>query len=320
MVLDQIIGHKELIERISPRIEKHSAGVYLLYGPPSVGKRTIAFEISKCILCKNKSGNKCVCDSCKRFYTGHPDFMSVGSSERVKVADVDRILDFCTTTPFLSDKKIIVIDNAHEMTIEAANRLLKILEEPPLNYSFFLITSNPQGIIPTVLSRCIKYSFGSLTQEELSLIIRKKLGFTSKKAEILSMLAVNSSMDIFNQAGQYVKCRDMAIEFLSGIKSRHFVDSLDYVDKIERENLPIFCDMVVLILTDLILIKNDVPNITNIDKKDGLVKIAESYNDRALVGVVSLFSQVKRYLYLNINLNLYFKNTLIKTYPFFMAN
>lgn len=318
MMLSQITGHDELKVKLIPRLEEYPAGVFLFCGPASVGKRTTAFEAANIILCKTKS-EKCKCDSCKRFNMGHPDFLCVGTDERIKVADINFIIDFCSTAPFLSDSKIIVIDNAQKMTIEAANRLLKLLEEPPLNYSFFLITSNPEAIIPTIVSRCIKYEFGSLSREDLTLIIKKKLGFPAKKAETLGWLAAGSSLDIFKKAGEYLKYRDMALELLSNMKKRYFVDSIDYIDKIEKDDLSIFNDMIVLILTDLILLKNGILEIVNIDKKEKLIKVAESYNDLALIGIVGIFSQVKRYLYLNINLNLYIKNAVIKTHPLFMA-
>ena len=318
ITLDKVIGHEDFKGAFLPRLKSYPAGVYLFYGPASVGKRTTAFEVAKMILCKKELEEKCGCISCKQFDKGHPDFLCVGGREKIKVADVDSIIEFCTTTPFLSDSKIIIIDDAHIMTVEAANRLLKLLEEPPLNYSFFLITSNPQAIISTILSRCIRYEFGGLSREDLTSIIKKKLGFSFKEAETLGWLAASSSLDVFTKAGEYLKYRDMALELLSNMKKRHLVDSIDYIDKMEKEDLPIFSDMLVLVLTDLLLLKYNILEITNRDKQKRLLKIAEGYNYLALIGIVSIFSQVKRYLYLNINLNLYLKNVIIRTYPLFM--
>lgn len=318
-MLSAVIGHEQLKEKLSARLKEYPIGTYLFYGPASTGKRTTAFEASKVILCEHKSGGKCSCISCKRFDIEHPDFLCVGRDEKIKVADVDSIIDFSTTSPFISDNKVVVIDNAHDITVEAANRLLKLLEEPPPNFSFFLITSDPQFIIPTVLSRCIRYEFGSLSQEDLTTIIKKKLGFSPKKSKILGMLAVDLSLDIFRKAGLYLRYRSMAVELLSGIKNRDFFDSLDFIDKIDKEDLPIFVDMVVLVLTDLLLLKNHISYIVNTDMQEDLVKIAGNFNDKALIGAVGLFSQIKKYLYLNINLNLYLKNALIKSYSLFMA-
>jgi len=315
-MLSSVIGHEQLKKKLIIRLKEHPTGVYLFCGPSSIGKRTTAFEFSKRILCLTGDA-RCGCPSCERFKTEHPDFLCVGQQEKIKVKDVTLIKEFSSTTPMVSDKKIIIIDNAHEITSEAAHRLLKLLEEPPPNFSFFLITSEPRYLIPTIQSRCVKYEFGNLSREELTTIMKKKLGFTPKKAEILGYLAADSSMDVFSNAGLYLKYRELAVEFMGSIKTRPLIDSIDFVDKVDKDDLPLFTDMVVLILTDFLLLKNRITDITNRDKVEKFTKIAAELNDKALIFAVGLFTQIKRYMYLNINLNLPFKNALIKSYPYF---
>jgi DNA polymerase-3 subunit delta' len=317
-MLESVIGHGELKGRLSIRLEKSPVGTYLFHGPPSTGKRTTAFAAAKHILCDVKSGDECSCRSCKKF-DDHPDFLCVGRHEKIKVADVERILDFSTTTPFLSKYKIIILDNAHNITWEAANRLLKLLEEPPPNYAFFLVSENPQAIIPTIISRCIKFEFNCLSQEDLADIICTKLGFDPHEAEMLGGIAAETSMDIFSNAGKYLKFRLMSMEFLSSMKRRQLIDSLDYIDKIEKTDLSIFCDLLLMVLTDVTLVKNGITDITNNDMIEEITKVSDDVNGKALIAIVSLFSQLKRYHYLNINLNLNIKNTLIKSYPLFMV-
>lgn len=317
-MFSSIIGHDLLKQRLSAHLEKDPAGTYLFHGPASVGKRSMAYEASRALLCLNNTGDDCDCVSCKRFKKGHPDFFSIGQDGKIKVADVDRFLEFTETAPLLSKLKVAVLDNAHEITWEAANRLLKTLEEPPMNFVFFLVTSDPQSLLLTVLSRCIKYEFGSLSREDLTNIIWKKLGFTLPEATVLGWMGSGSSIDIFSKAGLYLKYRKMAFEFISGIRYRPLVDSMDYVDKIEKQDMSIFLDMIMLILTDFLLLKNNVADIANADLLDDLKKTIIDLNDRALVGITSSFSQLKRDMRLNVNLGLSTKNALIKTYPMFL--
>lgn len=318
-MFSSVIGHEIIKEKLSKRLKKDPYGTFLFYGPASVGKRTTAFETAKSILCENKHGDKCSCDSCKRFNIDHPDFLCIGQQNKIKVADVDRVIDFTFLSPFLSDSKAVVIDNAHEITTEAANRLLKILEEPPDNFCFFLISSNPQFIIPTVLSRCIRYEFYNLSREDLTKIIIKKLGFKPLKAKILAGMAIETSLEIFAKAGQYLKYRDMAFDFISGIKFKDLIESLDFIDKIDKTDISIFIDMIMMVLTDVFLMKNGVMNITNEDIIDDLIKVTNNINDKALIGIVYAFSQAKRYAYINVNLNLVLKNILIRSHPLFLA-
>jgi DNA polymerase-3 subunit delta' len=319
-MLSSVIGHENVKGKLSSLLARGSAGTYLFYGPPSVGKRTMAFELAKAILCNNRPMfGDCSCRSCLKFYTGHPDFLCIGQHEKIKVEDVDSVLDFTSLSSLLSNEKVIVVDNAQDITWEAANRLLKVLEEPPPKVSFFLVTQDINALIPTILSRCIKYEFGVLSREDLTNIIWKKLGFDLPQAQVLGWLASDSSFDVFAKAGHYLKYRNMAYDFFAGIKTRDVSDSLDFVDKVDRSDLSIFADMLVIILTDLLLLHNKIKAITNVDLIEPLEKLAPTFKDRALVACVATFSQVKKDSYLNVNLNMVLKSTIIKTHPFFIG-
>lgn len=291
-------------------------GSYLFCGPLCVGKRSFAFETARYLLCIKEPSDDCNCESCKHFPIEHPDFISIGN-EKIKVEDVDKLLEFSITKPFLSDRKIAVIDNADSMTYEASNRLLKILEEPPDDFCFFVVTADPYSVVETIRSRCIKYGFGILSQEDTINVLYKKLGFELPKARILGWIASGSSIDIFSKAGQYLKYRELAFDFVSGLNRRHLIEIFDFVDKIVWKELFLFVDMVVLIMTDIILIKNGIDDIINADLRDELVKLSEQFKDKAVLMAANLITQVKKNNYLNLNINLALKNILIKTHPLF---
>jgi DNA polymerase-3 subunit delta' len=242
--------------------------------------------------------------------------MVIGQHEKIKVAGIDAMLDFAATAPFMSNKKVVVIDNAHDITMEAATRLLKILEEPPSSIMFFLITSEPQALLSTILSRCIKFEFGALSREALTNVLWKRMGFEQKQAVLIGWFSSESSMDIFARAGLILKYREMAADFILNIKSRALIDQLDFVDKIDRSELSIFADLVLLLLTDLMLLRNGIQGIVNKDILEPLTEASFLYNEKALIAIVSLYSQVKRYIPFNINLNMAIKNVIIKTYPY----
>jgi hypothetical protein len=144
------------------------------------------------------------------------------------------------------------------------------------------------------------------------MVITKKLGFEPDQAKVLSNIAVDSSVDVFSKAGQLIKYRDMAVEFILAFKQRDLIDQLDFVDKIERSDMAVFSDMVLLVLTDLLLLSNGIHEIGNVDIIKKLTKISELFNKKALIGVTSAFSQVKRNLNLNVNIAFVFKTTLIR--------
>lgn len=316
-MFSNIIGHKKEIEKLESMIKQGFSGSYLFYGPMSTGKRTIAFEVTKILLCEKGDPDGCSCRSCKKFGSEHPDFLFIGG-EKIKVVDVDKVLDFFSVAPLISSQKVVVIDNSHNITWEASNRLLKILEEPPEGFLLILISSNPEKLLPTILYRCIKIEFESLEQRHMITILTKKLGFEINQALALVNMSSYCLMDIFSCAGQYLCQRELALEFVNSMKSKPLIFILDFIDKIDKDSLSIFSDMIILILTDILLLQEGFNDLTNKDLEKNLLKCAEKYNLKALIGIVNIFSQVKKNAHLNINMNLVLKSTIMKSHPYIM--
>jgi DNA polymerase-3 subunit delta' len=239
----------------------------------------------------------------------------VGRLERIKVDDIDSVLQFISVAPFLSDRKVVVLDNAESMTWEASNRLLKMLEEPPLTVNFLLVSSDPDRIIPTVRSRCIPFQFGKLSKEDCTNIICKKMGFDLPKAVVLGWIACGTSSDVFSKAGVYLKNRDLAIGFISTLRAKDPLDALDFVERVERHEMPIFLDMVMLVMTDLITLKESTNDIVNADSRKELEKISDGLSGQALVLAANFISQAKRGEAFNVNMSMALKNAILKSQP-----
>jgi DNA polymerase-3 subunit delta' len=237
--------------------------------------------------------------------------LQIGKNGKVLVDDIDALLAFSERAPLISNTKVTVVDFVENASPEAANRLLKILEES--SFTFFLISSDLSRVLPTVASRCLKIKFESLSSDEIANIMLKKFGFDALSARTLGWIGSSMAIDIFSNAGTCLKYRDMACEFISTI--RDLLKSLDFIDRIETPNLGIFCDMLVIVLTDVLFLKNGIEDIINADKRNVLQKASKILNDVALVTSLSFLNQVKRYSYLNINLGLSLKSTLIKIHP-----
>lgn len=178
---NSLIGHALPQKILSQAILSQKAGhAYLFSGEEGIGKRTVALAIAKSLLCMKSSPPSCGhCSSCvKSDQKSHPDLFEIAPEGAfIKIGQVKQIQEEMGLHPALSSKKIFIIDEADRMNAEAANAFLKSLEEPPGDTSFFLITSRPQAILPTILSRCQKIRFSTPPQEELVkfLMGRKKL-------------------------------------------------------------------------------------------------------------------------------------------------
>lgn len=166
----EVVGQDYVVKTLVNAItSKRIAHAYLFAGPRGTGKTTIAKLFAKAINCENF--NKEACDECKscEAYNGatHPDIIELDAASNNSVKDVREIIDQVPYAPLLGKYKVYIIDEVHMLTTEAFNALLKTIEEPPAHVVFIFATTDPQKVIPTVLSRCQRYNFSKITTYEI---------------------------------------------------------------------------------------------------------------------------------------------------------
>jgi len=146
----QLDGHKRQLEFLENALNRGKlAHAYVFAGPSGVGKRQIAMKLAEQLL---ESGIK----------DFHPDFLEINSDNGIKIEQIRDLIYKLSLKPYQSKNKVALINEADEMTVEAANALLKSLEEPKSFTYLFLITTNPNRLPKTILSRCQKLTFGPL--------------------------------------------------------------------------------------------------------------------------------------------------------------
>jgi DNA polymerase III gamma/tau subunit len=156
--------------------KKRIPAVSLFYGPAGSGKSFFAYHFIQDILCMNPRGVNCCheCMSCRTVKANtSPDLQRISSSDStsIKIEDIKNAQDFSVLQPVYSDRKVIWIEDAHLLTTEAFNSILKALEEPNLTTIFVLTTSKLDSILPTVRSRSTAISFKSYGEAEVKKIL-----------------------------------------------------------------------------------------------------------------------------------------------------
>jgi len=197
MAFEKIIGQDIALKALKNIIAgDRLRDTYLFLGPDGVGKRTTALEFAKAVNCGHKAEDACdSCASCNKIDSAnHPDVFIIypeGPSYSIKIAKIRGIIYQASLKPYEGKKKIFIINDAEEMTEEAQNALLKLLEEPPKNHILILTASNITGLVSTVLSRCKVLRFYSLKQARIQEFLQAH-DAEEKEAALFSHMAIGS--------------------------------------------------------------------------------------------------------------------------------
>jgi DNA polymerase-3 subunit delta' len=168
----KIAGHKKQTELLNRSIETGKlAHAYIFAGPSFVGKRTLAFKFAQILL---ESKTKDI----ENYF--HPDFLEVSGDEGIKIEQIRDLIYKLSLKPYQSKYRVAIIDNAENMTIEAQNSLLKILEEPKAYTIIILITSNSNKLLRTIASRAQKINFGLVDAVNYEHLIPDKISESAR--------------------------------------------------------------------------------------------------------------------------------------------
>lgn len=337
-MLNSITGQEKPLARLYAMFIKNTVPHAMLFsGAAGIGKTDAAIWVAMAFNCRgitpeNRSPsetssqlamNFCkTCDSCKKILSGnHPDFIQITPDGNF--IKISQIRDLCSTLllkPYEADKRIVIINEAEAMNKEAANALLKVLEEPPANTFFILTSSSPSDLLPTILSRCQNIRFNPVSDENIRLYLNNHYNISEETAKIISAMSDGSLKKAISLATdsrlleQYLSRRLWLIDEFTALKSQSLSRCLLFAEKLaeKKEELAGLLEVLLTYTRDIILNKFNNKDIINHDLADNISRQSELFSVESLLTITDLIQEAIKDIKANASLRLTLELLVIK--------
>ena len=188
----QVIGQDKILSLLDYGLKTNAiAHAYLLAGPRHVGKGTLAINLAQALNCDGPEVPCGECRSCQRIREGkHADVTPIGLDSRTEISidDIRGLQRLANLPPYEGKCKVFIIDEAESLSTEAANSLLKILEEPPPRVVWLLLAAEEERLLPTITSRCQRLELKPVPSERVQDVLINSYNVDADKAKLLTQL------------------------------------------------------------------------------------------------------------------------------------
>jgi DNA polymerase-3 subunit delta' len=271
MAFARIVGHERLRGLLARAVAHRRLPPALLFsGSSGVGKKTLALAVGRALLCDRNDGDACdACATCARAARGlHPDLLLVEPDGlSIKIEQVRDAVREIAGRPFEGRARAVVFDEAHLLTEQAQNALLKSLEEPPATSHVFLVSASPQALLPTIRSRCQTLRFSPLPQSRLETHLRERIGLSADEARLRAALSGGSlGAALAFESEAWRDLRVELLEMLEGLDRGGALGRMEGADRLAEMDDPVLALTALRsLLRDVAALRAGSPGLLNAD-------------------------------------------------------
>jgi len=320
MPFSTIKGQERPIAMLKSAIRNGTvAHAYLFSGIPGIGKKTTALAMAKALNCETHHDDFCNrCGSCQKIERHtHPDVFSLEpEGDYIKIDQIRTMQEKSKYTPYEGKHKVVIIDHAEKMNLQASNCLLKTLEEPPPHTVLILVTPVPYQLLATVRSRCQRVLFQSLSLELLAEVLREQSTGDPDELALAASLAGGS----IGRALQWMEqgALEKRTHFLSSIAHLHrgsLRSILDFAETCgeDKDALAHHVDLLKVWVRDLVIWKEtgEPAYLINRDLDHEVSSIAANMSYSDLFEIAQGIHEVQMAMRFNINPRLAMETTFL---------
>lgn len=345
LTFDDVISQQHITDTLKNQIRNDkTAHAYLFTGSRGTGKTTCARILAKAVNCPNmKDGNPCLeCDICREADEASlTDIIEIDAASNNGVEDIRDLRDGAVYSPERCKFKIYIIDEVHMLSVSAFNALLKIMEEPPPYVKFILATTEIHKVPATVASRCQRYDFRRIRQQDIAerlsyIASQEQLDLTPDAASLIAKIADGGMRDAVSLLDQCSVCAERidtaVVSAAAGIAGREYLfDMLDSIADCDApralsvtaqlydmsKDLTRLCEELILQLRNVMLIKASPKNAEEIiavtpDDMERLKAIAGKTELQTIMGWLNMLQTCRERMARVMNRRVEFEMTLIK--------
>lgn len=207
-MFENVLGNDSIKDMLRQAVVNNKVShSYLLVGTSGIGKKKIALEFAKAILCLNQNKYCNYCKSCIEFDSNNnPDYYYMTpEGNSIKIQQIRELQEKIQEKPIISEKKVYIIDDADMMTTEAQNCLLKTLEEPPDFATIILIGTNENSFLTTIKSRCMIIHFNPISDLEMRKYLEENYQMKSITQNMLDLFqgSIGKAINLKDKKEQY---------------------------------------------------------------------------------------------------------------------